>query len=309
MLSGHTGRSVAFALAAAALYALSTPFSKVLLADVAPNMMAALLYLGAGAGMTVLSLVGGAREGAGDARGRPLERADAPYVAAMVVLDVAAPLLLMAGLFLSSAESVSLLNNFEIVATALIFEIVATALIARLAFGERVGARTATGIGVISLACVLLSWDAGVRGFSAGSLLTLAACLCWGIENNCTNRLSDCDPVHVVVIKGWGSGTGALVVALCAGDALPTLVDAGLALLLGFVSYGLSIACYVRAQRDLGAARTSAFYAANPFIGSALAFALFRTPLAPTFVLALVLMVVGTWLVAPRDPSASRPPD
>lgn len=299
MLSSRTGRSVAFALAAAALYALSTPFSKVLLADVAPNMMAALLYLGAGAGMTVLSLANGAHGGAGEVRGRRLERADAPYVAAMVALDVAAPLLLMAGLSLSSAESVSLLNNFEIVATA---------LIARLAFGERVGLRTAAGIGVISLACVLLSWDAGAWGFSAGSLLTLAACLCWGIENNCTNRLSDCDPVHVVVIKGWGSGAGALVVALCAGDALPALVDAGLALLLGFVSYGLSIACYVRAQRDLGAARTSAFYAVNPFIGSALAFALFRTPLATTFVLALVLMVVGTWLVAPRDPSASRPP-
>ena len=266
MGSGRTGRSVAFALAAAALYALSTPFSKVLLADVAPNMMAALLYLGAGAGMTALSL---------------------------------APLLLMAGLSLSSAESVSLLNNFEIVATA---------LIARLVFGERVGGRVAVGIGVISLACVLLSWDAGAWGFSAGSLLTLAACLCWGIENNCTNRLSDCDPVKVVVIKGWGSGAGALVVALCAGDALPTLVDAGLALLLGFVSYGLSIACYVRAQRDLGAARTSAFYAVNPFIGSALAFALFRTPLAPTFAVALVLMAVGTWLVAPRDPSGPRPP-
>ena len=120
MLSGRTGRSVAFALAAAALYALSTPFSKVLLADVAPNMMAALLYLGAGAGMTALSLASGVRGGAGEVRGRPLERTDAPYVAAMVALDVAAPLLLMAGLSLSSAESVSLLNNFEIVATALI---------------------------------------------------------------------------------------------------------------------------------------------------------------------------------------------
>lgn len=299
MGSGRTGRSVAFALAAAALYALSTPFSKALLAVIAPNMMAALLYLGAGAGMTVLSLADGVRGDAGEARGRSLERTDVPYVAAMVALDVATPLLLMAGLSLSSAESVSLLNNFEIVATA---------LIARLVFGERVGARAAIGIGVISLACALLSWDAGAWGFSAGSLLTLAACLCWGIENNCTNRLSDCDPVKVVVIKGWGSGAGALVVALCAGDALPTLVDAGLALLLGFVSYGLSIACYVRAQRDLGAARTSAFYAVNPFIGSALAFALFRTPLAPTFAVALVLMALGTWLVAPRDPSASRPP-
>ena len=209
MLSGRTGRSVAFALAAAALYALSTPFSKVLLADISPKMMAALLYLGAGAGMTVLSLASGARGDAGEVRGRPLERADAPYVAAMVVLDVAAPLLLMAGLSLSSAESVSLLNNFEIVATA---------LIARLAFGERVGARTATGIGVISLACVLLSWDAGAWGFSAGSLLTLAACLCWGIENNCTNRLSGCDPARIVIIKGWGSGAGALIVALGAGQ-------------------------------------------------------------------------------------------
>ena len=141
-MSGRTGRSVAFALAAAALYALSTPFSKVLLADISPNMMAALLYLGAGAGMTALSLASGARGDAGEVRGRPLERADAPYVAAMVALDIAAPLLLMAGLSLSSAESVSLLNNFEIVATA---------LIARLAFGERVGARTATGIGVISM--------------------------------------------------------------------------------------------------------------------------------------------------------------
>lgn len=209
----------------------------------------------------------------------------------MVALDIAAPLLLMAGLSRSSAESVSLLNNFEIVATA---------LIARLAFGERVAARTAAGIGAITLACVLLSWDAGAWGFSAGSLLTLAACVCWGIENNCTNRLSDCDPAHIVIIKGWGSGVGALIVALGAGDAMPALVDAMLALLLGFVAYGLSIACYVRAQRDLGAARTSAFYAVNPFIGSALAFVLFRTPLAPSFIIALILMLLGTWLVAPR---------
>lgn len=256
--------------------------------------MAALLYLGAGAGMTVLALarLGGAgRTAAAPVRGRPLERADAPYIAAMIALDIAAPLLLMAGLSRSSAESVSLLNNFEIVATA---------LIARLAFGEKVGARTAAGIGVITLACALLSWDASAWGFSAGSLLTLVACMCWGVENNCTNRLSDCDPVHIVVIKGWGSGAGALIVAMAAGDAMPGLIDMGLALLLGFVAYGLSIALYVRAQRGLGAARTSAFYAVNPFIGSALAYALFRTPLAPTFLFALALMVLGTWLVAPR---------
>ncbi len=289
MGAGRAGRSVAVALAAAALYALSTPFSKVLLADIAPNMLAALLYLGAGAGMTALAFARVMRGDRAGAQGRPLERADIPYAAAMVALDIAAPLLLMEGLSRSSAESVSLLNNFEIVATA---------LIARLAFGERVAARTAAGIGAITLACVLLSWDAGAWGFSAGSLLTLAACVCWGIVNNCTNRLSDCDPAHIVIIKGWGSG--ALIVALGAGDTMPAFVDVGLALLLGFVAYGLSIACYVRAQRDLGAARTSAFYAVNPFIGSALAFVLFRTPLAPSFVIALILMLLGTWLVTPR---------
>lgn len=268
MGAGRAGRSVAIALAAAALYALSTPFSKVLLADIAPNMLAALLYLGAGAGMAVLEFARAMRGDKAGAQGRPLERADVPYAVAMVALDIAAPLLLMAGLSRSSAESVSLLNNFEIVATT---------LIAQLAFGERVAARTAAGIGAIALACALLSWDAGAWGFSVGSLLTLAACMC------------------------WGSGTGALVVALCAGDAMPVFIDAVLALLLGFVAYGLSIACYVRAQRDLGAARTSAFYAVNPFIGSALAFALFRTPLVPSFALALLLMLLGTWLVAPRE--------
>ena len=292
MGTSSAGRSVAIALAAAALYALSTPFSKVLLADIAPNMLAALLYLGAGAGMTGLAFARAKRGDRAEVRGRPLEQADIPYVAAMVALDIAAPLLLMAGLSCSSAESVSLLNNFEIVATA---------LIARLVFGERIGVRTAIGIGAITLACILLSWDASAWGFSVGSLFTLSACVCWGVENNCTNRLSGCDPVHIVIIKGWGSGSGAFIVALGAGDALPVSADMMMALLLGFFAYGLSIACYVRAQRDLGAARTSAFYAVNPFIGSALAFALFRTPLAPTFMFALIVMAFGTWLVTPKE--------
>ena len=291
MLGRNSRAGIALALLAAALYALSTPFSKLLLGGVAPNMMAALLYLGAGAGMTVLALGRRAMARGDAATGNPLVREDAPYVLAMIALDVAAPILLMAGLSLSSAETVSLLNNFEIVATA---------VVARLAFGERVGRRAALGIGVITVACLLLSWDGAGVSLSTGSLLVLGACVCWGVENNCTNRLSERDPVQVVVAKGWGSGAGALVVALFAGDALPAAADAVCALALGFVAYGLSIACYVRAQRELGAARTSAFYAVSPFIGSALGLALFQTPLAPTFVAALALMAVGTWLTAPR---------
>ena len=288
----HIGRFVAAAFLAACLYALSTPCSKVLLGSVAPNMMAALLYLGAGVGMATLTAVRAAVRRAPAAE-EPLERADAPYAVAMVLLDIAAPILLMAGLAHAAPENVALLNNFEIVATA---------VIAFAAFRERVAPRTWAGIAVITASCALLSLEgAGALSFSAGSLLVLGACLCWGAENNCTSRLSEKDPAQVVVVKGLGSGTGALAVALLAGDALPALSDVAAALVLGFVAYGLSIFFYVYAQRGLGAARTSAYYAVNPFIGAALSLALFRTVPGPAFLVALALMALGAWLVTPRD--------
>lgn len=291
-MSSRAGRFVAAAFLAACLYALSTPCSKVLLANVAPNMMAALLYLGAGVGMAALTAARAA-VGRGPSAEAPLERADAPYVAAMVLLDVAAPILLMAGLSHAAPENVALLNNFEIVATA---------VIALLAFQERVAARTWAGIAVITVSCALLSLEGeAALSFSSGSLLVLGACLCWGVENNCTSRLSQRDPAQVVIVKGLGSGAGALAVALVAGDALPAPPDALAALLLGFVAYGLSIFFYVYAQRGLGAARTSAYYAVNPFIGAVLSLVLFRTVPGPAFLLALALMALGAWLVTPRE--------
>lgn len=290
-----SGRFVASALLAACLYALSTPFSKVLLANVPSNMMAALLYLGAGLGMAMLVVVRSrveARAGSGVAGEAPLGRADAPYVVAMVALDVAAPLLLMAGLAHATPENVTLLNNFEIVATS---------VIAFAFFRERVAPRTWAGIVVITCACALLMLEGGeALSFSSGSLMVLGACVCWGVENNCTSRLSEKDPMQIVTVKGLGSGAGALAVALAAGDALPGPVDVAAALLLGFVAYGLSILFYVYAQRGIGAARTSAYYAVNPFVGALLSLALFRTVPAPTFLAALALMVLGTWLVTPR---------
>ena len=286
------GRFVAAAFLAACLYALSTPCSKVLLGSVAPNMMAALLYLGAGVGMAALTAMRAAARPAPAAE-EPLERADAPYVVAMVLLDIAAPILLMAGLAHAAPENVALLNNFEIVATA---------VIALLAFQERVAARTWAGIAVITVSCALLSLEGeAALSFSSGSLLVLGACLCWGVENNCTSRLSQRDPAQVVIVKGLGSGAGALAVALVAGDALPAPPDALAALLLGFVAYGLSIFFYVYAQRGLGAARTSAYYAVNPFIGAVLSLVLFRTVPGPAFLLALALMALGAWLVTPRE--------
>lgn len=293
--------AVASAAAAAGLYALSTPLSKMLLADVSSGMMAALLYLGAGAGMALLGAVRAALRGRWGiaAAGEGFRRGDAPFVAGMVVLDVAAPILLMSGLATMPAESVSLLNNFEIVATALI----ALAL-----FREPVPGRLWAAIGLITAACGMLSVE-GAEGLSLspGALSVLAASACWGLENNCTSRLSARDPLRVVVVKGIGSGLGALLVALAAGERPPGAAPAAAALVLGFVAYGLSIFFYVSAQRVLGAARTSAYYAASPFIGVAVSWALFREAPSLAFIAALALMIAGGVLAAPgRDGATGK---
>lgn len=289
-------RAVCSALLAAAFYALSAPCAKLLLADVGSTMLAGLLYLGAGLGVGLLLLV--RRMG-----GKPpvfgrFTRADGPFLAGMVALDIAAPILLLAGLRTAGAETVSLLNNFEIVATA---------LIARFAFREPISARLWAGIGLITAACLALArGEGGGLTPSLGALLVLLACACWGLENNCTRRLSGHDPRAVVVVKGFGSGLGALGIALALGERLPGLRTLGPALLLGFVAYGLSITCYIAAQRTLGAARTSAYYAAAPFLGAGLSLVLFRTPLSPLFLAALGLMLAGAWLAAPTEGRGHR---
>lgn len=285
---------ILFALLAAVLYALNAPLSKLLLAEVGPSMMAALLYLGAGLGMLLLGLV---RRVAGHpSQEKSLSRPDWPYVLGMIALDIAAPILLMLGISRTSPENASLLNNFEIVATS---------LIALLIFRERISRRLWLAIGLIVLSSALLSVeDASHLSLSLGSVFVLLASCCWGLENNCTRMLSQSDPQQIVVVKGFGSGLGALIVALLAGETLP---DAGLmlpALLLGFVAYGLSIFFYVYAQRFLGAARTSAYYAAAPFIGVLLSFLIFRQWPGWLFFAALAVMIVATILVT-RDQADS----
>ncbi len=294
MMGKHTNKKVAratfFAFLAAALYALNSPISKLLLDAVPPTMMAAFLYLGAGIGVAGMGL-------ARRALGRPrteakLSRADLAPTVAMVVLDIAAPICLMLGLSMTTAANAALLNNFEIVATS---------LIALLVFRERISPRLWGAIGLVTLASIILSFeDMSSLSFSAGSLWVLAACVCWGLENNCTRRLSDRDPLEIVVIKGFGSGLGALAIAFVTGEKVPSLGAILAALALGFVAYGLSIYFYIYAQRDLGAAKTSTYYAVAPFIGAALSLAIFAELPGAAYLIALAVMAAGTWL-ASRD--------
>ena len=251
-------------------------------------MMAALLYLGAGLGMCAVRL--GQRALKAPRREQSLARADLPYVAGMVALDIAAPIFLMLGLSRTTAANASLLNNFEIVATS---------IIALCVFGEAISRRLWAAIGLITLASVLLSVEGTESlSFSPGSLLVLLACVCWGFENNCTRRLSEKDPLEIVTVKGFGSVLGALGIALATGSAIPGAWQIVSALLLGFVAYGLSILFYVRAQRDLGAARTSAYYALSPFIGVGLSFLIDGAAPAPLFFAALAAMAAGAYLAA-----------
>lgn len=279
---------IAMAILAAALYAVNAPCSKLLLEHVGPVMMAAWLYLGAGAGLLLVRLI---RRAAGVRETElPLDRGDLPYTVGMVLLDIAAPICLMAGLTMTTAANASLLNNFEIVATS---------VIALAVFGEKISRRLWGAIGLVTFSSLLLSVeDAGSLKFSLGSLLVLLACVCWGFENNCTRNLSGKDPLEIVVVKGFCSGLGSLVIALLRGEKLPAPAQAGCALALGFVAYGLSIFCYIRAQRELGAARTSTYYAAAPFIGTALSLALFRQRPTVLFLAALAIMAAGAYLAA-----------
>jgi drug/metabolite transporter (DMT)-like permease len=218
------------------------------------------------------------------------DRSDLPYAIGMIVLDIAAPILLLLGLTTATAENVSLLNNFEIVATA---------LIALLFFGEKISPRLRWAIGLITLASAILSFEnIAALDFSLGSLFVLLAAVCWGLENNCTRRLSEKDPLQIVVVKGLCSGAGSLIIGLALGQrAYDALAIFG-ALLLGFVAYGLSIFVYVYAQRHIGAAKTSAYYAIAPFIASALSLLIFRDMPNITFFIAAVVMAVGSYLAA-----------
>ena len=282
---GATGKAVLFALAAAILYACSVPLSKQLLASLPPILLAGLLYFGAGVGAGAL-LIAGAKRTPGS-KAASFTRNDRPYVIAMMLLDVLAPVLLLFGLSRSSAASASLLSNFEIVATA---------FFALFLFKETVSARLWIAITLITLGGCVLTFDAdGVFTFSGGAALVLLATICWGLENNCTRKLSHNNPILIVAVKGIGSGCIALAIGFLTGERMSGGAAALLALLVGFVTYGLSIACYIRAQRVLGAAKTSAYYAVSPFIGAALSFFLLAERPNALFFLALLFMIAGAF--------------
>ncbi len=276
-----------YAILAAALYAINVPVSKKLLNYVEPTMMASFLYLGAGLGLLIYGLFQ-TRISKGERKER-LTKKELPYTVAMVVLDIAAPILLMLGITMTNSANVSLLNNFEIVATS---------IIALVIFKEIISKRLWFAIVLVTIASVVLSFE-GVDSFTfnQGSLFVLGACLCWGFENNCTKMISNKSSVEIVVIKGTFSGLGSLVVAFVVGESFPAVKWLVCVMVLGFVAYGLSIHFYIMAQKELGAAKTSAYYAIAPFLGVAFSMLLLYERPGIQFYLALLIMIISTYLM------------
>ena len=284
-------KAILYALLAAVFYALNVPMSKILLEHVGTTMLAALLYLGAGIGIGLGAGVAGGikRLSAKNTGIERLTKKDFPFVVGMILLDIAAPIFLMLGLHYGTSSNASLLGNFEIVATT---------VIALFVFKEAVSKRLWGAIALITLSSVLLSFEgADSLHFSYGSLFVLLATTCWGFENNCTRKISSKNTYEIVVLKGIFSGLGSMLIAFATGEHLPEIKYIGLALLLGFVAYGLSIFLYIRAQNVLGAAQTSAYYAVAPFVGASLSFLFLREPLTGIYLVALAVMIAGTALV------------
>lgn len=275
-----------YAVLAAVFYAISMPISKLLLHKIEPALMASFLYFGAGIGIGVLYILGFNRQRSDEEK---LTRKDLPYVIGMIVLDIAAPIFLMIGLTSATSANASLLNNFEIVATS---------LIALLVLKELISMRLWTAILFITLSSMLLSFeDMSSLKFSYGSILILAAAICWGFENNCTRKISSRNTFVIVILKGIFSGLGSFLVALIKGEGFPQVQYIVYALILGFIAYGLSIFLYVRAQNELGAAKTSAYYAIAPFVGVLLSFVILREAITDKYVFALLVMIAGSVLV------------
>lgn len=291
-MNKSTKAGISLAVLAAALYAVNSPLSKILLNYMPPTLMAGFLYIGAGLGMGIIALIRRAKKS--EKREARLTKAELPFTVAMILLDIAAPIFLLFGLKATTAANASLLNNFEIAATA---------IIALILFKEKISRRLWAGIFFVVLSCALLSFeDISSLQFSYGSLFILLACVCWGFENNCTRKISSKDPLQIVLLKGIFSGLGSVIIGLCVGERIAVLWSVFAVLGVGFVAYGLSIFFYVYAQRLLGAARTSAYYAIAPFIGTLLSLAIFRELPHYTYFIALGFMMIGAWLCSKDEP-------
>jgi drug/metabolite transporter (DMT)-like permease len=278
---------IATALGAAILFGASAPLAKLLLRGATPQLLAGLFYLGSGIGLGIVWLRW--RQSAEAATERPLTRHDLPWLTGAIVFGGAlAPLLLMTGLARTPASAASLLLNLEGVLTA---------LLAWFVFKENFDRRIALGMLAIVIGGAALSWEGRLSwGGMAGPLAVAGACLCWAIDNNLTQKVSAGDPVQTAMLKGMVAGSVNTTIAVFLGASLPSAPRVIAALVVGFLSYGVSLVLFVMSLRHLGTARTGAYFSTAPFVGAMLSLLIFREQPTTVFIVATGLMAIGVWL-------------
>lgn len=273
------------ALAAALLFGASTPLAKLLLRDASPILLAGLLYLGSGLGLSAVRLV---RDRGW--RMPPMARDEWLWLLLAIACGgVLGPVLLMCGLALTTAASASLLLNLEAVLTALIAWIV---------FRENADRRVVLGMGLIVAGAAVLAGRDGshAAGLGWGALLIALACLCWALDNNLTRKVSASDAMFIAGLKGLVAGAVNTGLALFLGAHLPAAAGTAAAMAVGLLGYGVSLVLFVLALRGLGAARTGAYFSTAPFMGAAIAVLALGEHPSPLFWLAAILMGAGVWL-------------
>ncbi len=277
---------IAAALGAALLFGISTPLAKTLVGGTSPLLLSGLLYTGSGIGLGILLAIRAVMSGGANIA-RPRGAEILWLLGAVLFGGAIGPYLLMYGLQLTDSASSSLILNLEGVFTA---------LLAWFVFKENFDRRIAAGMALIVGGGAVLSTGTALRaGNFLGPLAIAGACLAWAIDNNLTRKVSINDAVLIACVKGLIAGPFSAALALGYGAQLPDvklMLQAGL---LGFAGYGLSLTLFVLALRNLGTARTGAYFSLAPFIGAAVAVAL-GAPLTITLVVAGVLMAAGVWM-------------
>jgi drug/metabolite transporter (DMT)-like permease len=281
--------AVILALLSAALFGVSTPAAKALLGAIDPSVLAGLLYCGAGVGVAILRRIAKPLLVPSAAVEAPLGRTDMPWLAGAIVAGgIIGPLLLMAGLSRTDAAAASLLLTLEGVATA---------VLAWFVFHENFDRRVALGMACLVAGAIVLSWTGTPTssGF-IGPLAIVGACVAWGLDNNLTRKVSLADPLQIVELKGLIAGPFNLALGLWAGASLPASSLLLIAGIVGFLGYGLSLVLFVLALRNLGTARTGAYFSTAPFLGTAAAIMILHDPITAQLVAAGLLMALGVFL-------------
>jgi drug/metabolite transporter (DMT)-like permease len=274
---------LAIALLAALLFGAATPASKALLQALPTFQLAGLLYLGAAVGVVPLLIRERKFSFPWDLDGKNAYR----LLGAVGLGGVVGPLLLLFGLRLASAASVSLWLNLELIATVLLGFLIFRDELHVAGWGATIG---------IVAAASLLSFSEGHAGVKGG-LLVGAACLCWGLDNHFTALITSISPAQITFWKGLVAGVVNLSIGIQLDPFIATFSVTTAAVLVGIFSYGLSLVLYIASAQKLGAARSQIIFSSSPFFGVILAAFFLGESISPAQIIAALIIVVSLALL------------